>query len=341
MRQLGAARRLPAAAPDVRRRARVPPRLAAACAARDDRRAGADRRPRARALRRAAGDRGAGEHARRRRHRARAHGGGARAPTARSTARVNGDDFPWVMCWYPTPALAQDAGMTLPAFEDFLYGSVLLDWEAEHARLSRYAALFDAADEVRIVGDGTDLRLSLAGRRIEVDAGHRQHARRRVLRLPGRGLGRGHDRVHRVPAAAGAAASCAASGCASPRGRVVDASADARGGVPARDARHRRGRAPHRRARASAATPASRATWATCTSTRRSTARCTSRSASASPTWAGRTSRRSTGTRQGPAPRRADRARRPGRPGERHAGSSERRPGRSGRLRRCPRRRFG
>src|SRR4026207_1378158 len=27
-------------------------------------------------------------------------------------------DTPSVMCWYPTPALAQDAGMTLPAFAD-------------------------------------------------------------------------------------------------------------------------------------------------------------------------------------------------------------------------------
>jgi aminopeptidase len=88
-----------------------------------------------------------------------------------STERVNASDFPWVMCWYPTAALAQDAGMPLPAFEDFLYGAVLLDWEAEHARLSRYAAEFDAADEVRIVGAGTDLRLSLRDRRMEVDAG--------------------------------------------------------------------------------------------------------------------------------------------------------------------------
>ncbi len=85
--------------------------------------------------------------------------------------RVNASTFPWVMAWYPTPALAQEAGMTLAAYEDFLYGAVLLDWEAEHARLERYAALFDAADEVRIVGEGTDLRLSLAGRRREVDAG--------------------------------------------------------------------------------------------------------------------------------------------------------------------------
>ncbi len=61
--------------------------------------------------------------------------------------------------------------MPLSEFEDFLYGSVLLDWKAEHARLTRYAAQFDAADEVRIVGEGTDLLLSLAGRRMEVDAG--------------------------------------------------------------------------------------------------------------------------------------------------------------------------
>jgi aminopeptidase len=85
--------------------------------------------------------------------------------------RVNSSTVPWVMCWYPTPALAQDAGMTLSGFEDFLYGSCLLDWVAERERIQRYATLFDRADEVRIVGEGTDLVLSLAGRRTEVDAG--------------------------------------------------------------------------------------------------------------------------------------------------------------------------
>jgi leucyl aminopeptidase (aminopeptidase T) len=33
-----------------------------------------------------------------------------------ATSRLDGTDVPWVMCWYPTPAVAQDAGMTLPAF---------------------------------------------------------------------------------------------------------------------------------------------------------------------------------------------------------------------------------
>ncbi len=35
------------------------------------------------------------------------------------------DEKPWVGCDYPTQAIAQDAGMSLPAFEDFLYGAVL------------------------------------------------------------------------------------------------------------------------------------------------------------------------------------------------------------------------
>jgi aminopeptidase len=88
-----------------------------------------------------------------------------------ATVRLSEMDVPWVMAWYPTPALAQDANMTLPAFEDFLYRSCLLDWKAEHERISRYARLFDNAEEVRIVGDGTDLRISVAGRPSDVDAG--------------------------------------------------------------------------------------------------------------------------------------------------------------------------
>jgi aminopeptidase len=88
-----------------------------------------------------------------------------------ATARARRNEVPWLMCWYPTPALAQESGMTLPAFEEFLYGACLVDWDAEHRRISRYAKLFDDAENVRIVGDGTDLRLSVAGRRTDVDAG--------------------------------------------------------------------------------------------------------------------------------------------------------------------------
>lgn len=84
--------------------------------------------------------------------------------------RVISGDLPWVGCQFPCPALAQEAGMSLREFEDFLYGACLLDWGAERERMQRYADRFDAADQVRIVGAGTDLTLSLAGRRGKVDA---------------------------------------------------------------------------------------------------------------------------------------------------------------------------
>ena len=79
---------------------------------------------------------------------------------------------PWVIAEYPVLSTAQDAGMTLPELEEFIFSSVLRDWDAEAERMAGIAAAFDAADEVRIVGPGTDLTLSLAGRHGAVDDGH-------------------------------------------------------------------------------------------------------------------------------------------------------------------------
>jgi aminopeptidase len=93
---------------------------------------------------------------------------GARPLIARRLAL----DIPWVTCRYPTPALAQEAGMSLREFEDFLFGAVLLDWDEEGRKMQRIKERFDAADEVRIVGDETDLTFSIAGREGEVDDGH-------------------------------------------------------------------------------------------------------------------------------------------------------------------------
>lgn len=80
-------------------------------------------------------------------------------------------ELKWVGCQYPTPSLAQEAGLSLQEFEDFLYGACLLDWDAEHERMSRYAQHFDDAEEVRLVGARTDIRIGVAGRPALVDAG--------------------------------------------------------------------------------------------------------------------------------------------------------------------------
>ena len=87
-----------------------------------------------------------------------------------ATKRLMNHDVPWVACQYPTAALAQEAGLGTREFAELLYASVLLDWAAEGERMRRISAHFDAATEVRIVGEGTDLSLSLEGRTMRVDA---------------------------------------------------------------------------------------------------------------------------------------------------------------------------
>jgi aminopeptidase len=87
-----------------------------------------------------------------------------------SQERMLRHEVPWVVCQYPTAALAQEAAMSTEGFSEFLYGACLLDWEAERDRMRRYAERFDDASEIRIVGEGTDLRLSVEGRKMLVDA---------------------------------------------------------------------------------------------------------------------------------------------------------------------------
>src|SRR4029079_2974794 len=71
-------------------------------------------------------------------------------------------ELPWVGCQYPTPALAQEAGLSTEEFADFLYTACLQDWDAERARMQRYADRFDAADEVRIRAERSVIAIPLA-----------------------------------------------------------------------------------------------------------------------------------------------------------------------------------
>jgi aminopeptidase len=100
---------------------------------------------------------------------------GRRALARKSLApffrRTMNHEIPWVSCQFPTSALAQEAGTSLGEFETFFYGACLREWDEEWATMSRVLARFDAADRVRIVGEDTDLTLSIAGRPGELDDG--------------------------------------------------------------------------------------------------------------------------------------------------------------------------
>jgi aminopeptidase len=97
------------------------------------------------------------------------------ATTAEKTfyRRSMTSEIPWVSCQYPTNALAQEAGLTLDQLTEIVFGACLLDWDAEGERMRRYADRFDEAGTIRIVGEGTDLTVSLDGRHGEVDDGRK------------------------------------------------------------------------------------------------------------------------------------------------------------------------
>lgn len=78
---------------------------------------------------------------------------------------------PWVLTLYPTSAYAQDAEMSLPEFEDFVYAATFADeddpiraWRSHAQIQERLVVRLRGADEIRIVGEDTDLTMSVKGR---------------------------------------------------------------------------------------------------------------------------------------------------------------------------------
>ena len=77
----------------------------------------------------------------------------------------------WSLTLFPTAAYAQDAEMSLPDFENFVYSANFLDrkdpvaaWNALEKEHLKLIAKLKNADQVRIVGPGTDLTMSVKKR---------------------------------------------------------------------------------------------------------------------------------------------------------------------------------
>ena len=69
----------------------------------------------------------------------------------------------WVVLRWPTSAMAQQAGMSTEAFEDFYFRVCTLDYGRMAPGMKALAELMRRTDRVRIVGPGTDLRFSIKG----------------------------------------------------------------------------------------------------------------------------------------------------------------------------------
>jgi aminopeptidase len=69
----------------------------------------------------------------------------------------------WVVLRWPTPSMAQLAGMSTQAFEDFYFEVCTLDYRKLQPGMKALKALMEKTDRVEIKGPGTDLRFSIKG----------------------------------------------------------------------------------------------------------------------------------------------------------------------------------
>lgn len=69
----------------------------------------------------------------------------------------------WCIMRYPNPAMAQLAGMSTEGFEDFYFDVCTLNYEKMDRAMGPLKKLMESTDQVRIVGQGTDLTFSIKG----------------------------------------------------------------------------------------------------------------------------------------------------------------------------------
>ncbi|MGD2026676.1 MAG: aminopeptidase [Anaerolineales bacterium] len=81
-------------------------------------------------------------------------------------------EFKWCTTLYPTQAYADEAGMSLEEYQDFVYSTMHADtddpvsyWQKVKADQEHFVDLFDGKEKVVLRGPNVDLRLSVKGRK--------------------------------------------------------------------------------------------------------------------------------------------------------------------------------
>jgi aminopeptidase len=72
---------------------------------------------------------------------------------------------------FPCSALAQEAGMSLNEYENFVFSACLIDWKKFGKRLDKIKGVFEKARKVHLIGNGVDLRFSIDGKNCIADRG--------------------------------------------------------------------------------------------------------------------------------------------------------------------------
>ena len=98
----------------------------------------------------------------------------------------------WVVLRWPTPSMAQLAGMSTEAFEDFYFEVCTLDYRKLLPGMKALHRLLEKTDRVEIKGAGTDLRFSMKGIPAVICGGDRNIPDGEVFSSPVRDSVEGH-----------------------------------------------------------------------------------------------------------------------------------------------------
>jgi aminopeptidase len=98
----------------------------------------------------------------------------------------------WVVLRWPTPSMAQLAGMSTEAFEDFYFDVCTLDYRKLQPGMKALKALMEKTDRVEVKGPGTDLRFSIKGIPAVICGGDRNIPDGEVFTCPVKNSVQGH-----------------------------------------------------------------------------------------------------------------------------------------------------
>ncbi len=84
---------------------------------------------------------------------------------------IDGDR--WILTWYPTPAMAQEAGVSYEWMRNFYYDACLVDYGKMEKELKGLEKIMDEGSEIHVRGKMTDLYVNIKGRLAQACYGER------------------------------------------------------------------------------------------------------------------------------------------------------------------------
>jgi aminopeptidase len=79
--------------------------------------------------------------------------------------RQRSEKTKWVIFYYPTGALAQNANMSIEEFSDFVFGATIVDYKKMSRQQEKLKKLIDRGKQIRIVTRNTDIKFNIKGRK--------------------------------------------------------------------------------------------------------------------------------------------------------------------------------